>query len=141
MIVGIAVGISSKADPKQKPEGGDLSNATSTSVSPIDKLESRLSHLTCDLSVFSDESSPQFQAMDWLATMNFDGYDQTQLEARFALSTLYFATHGEDWFDDLNFLSNSHECNWTSQSEARQGVFCNTDDEVTSIIIGKFDTF
>mgnify|MGYP006914663425 CR=1 FL=1 len=92
--------------------------------------------------MFADESSPQFKGLAWLANTDaskVNKNDQARLEARFALAMLYFATQGEGWFGDLQFSTNFHECNWTSSAEARQGLACNVDDEVISIIIGKQD--
>jgi hypothetical protein len=88
-----------------------------------------------------DGSSPQFFALTWLA--NNDTVDEREIqrvEARYALATLYFATNGDEWKDDLHFLSPLHECNWTTSSAADnisgQGVGCNADMEIISLVIG-----
>ena len=62
--------------------------------------------------------------------------NQARLEARFALATFYYALDGDDWVDDMNFLSNFHECNWASDT-SDQGVMCNDDQELISLMFGK----
>jgi hypothetical protein len=102
-----------------------------------------LEYLSSDPSIFKDESSPQYYALTWLANADkaeIAEDDQVRLENRFALAALYFATLGGSWFDDMDFLSSVHECNWTS-SDTGEGVGCNENNEITSIIIGECGSF
>ena len=72
-----------------------------------------------------------------------------RLQTRYSLAVLYYSTHGVNWLDSNRFLTPSlHECKWTTVSnsnsdgggegeEAKSGVICNDNLEVTEIHIGK----
>ena len=58
---------------------------------------------------------------------------------RYALTTLYFATNGEQWTDGLNFLSQNDECDWNDE-EAGGSLFkgvghCNEEGDITSLAL------
>jgi hypothetical protein len=70
------------------------------------------------------DNTPQNLAANWLAFndgMNLDVPVSTNTKAgarfiqRYALATLYFATSGDDWKIDSNFLSNQSECDWNQE--------------------------
>ena len=76
-------------------------------------------------SVFDDPSSPQFAALQWL--LEEDEFEvcpnSRNLEQRFVVAVLYFATNGSGWkscssgsdnenCDRKAFLSSGHECGW-----------------------------
>ena len=64
-----------------------------------------------------DESSPQYRAYLWLSNNTQVGnYSDDRLLQRYALSTFYFSTHGENWFFQDLWLSNTDECSWYSRS-------------------------
>jgi hypothetical protein len=103
-----------------------------------ERLQSQLAYLSSDSNVWEDDSSPQFLALTWLANNDtVDERDIPRVEARYALATLYFATNGDEWKDNLQFLSpNVHECHWNSRS---QGVVsCNADWEITGLVFGMY---
>lgn len=59
---------------------------------------------------------------------------------RLALATLYFGTSGEDWHDQLSFLTESDECTWSAQYESSlKGVLCDDNGEVTILSLCKYD--
>jgi hypothetical protein len=65
--------------------------------------------------IIQNTTSPQAQAYNWLLADPFLGkYSQEQIEQRFALATLYYATGGlTSWISDTNWLSYvRHECEW-----------------------------
>ncbi len=78
---------------------------------------------------FSNRSSPQFLALHWLANE-----DPAQLEVspatldiiqkRYVMAAIYYATHGETWYESSNFLSADEICLWHDLENAT-GVFCN----------------
>ena len=93
-----------------------------------------------------DESSPQYQALDWLAnvdTLYRDGDDTSVsmiqsvekrfLEERYAMAVLYYSTSNGDggWIDDMKFLSNTTLCEW-------EGITCNRQNQTLTLEIGKY---
>ena len=59
--------------------------------------------------------SPQYMAFEWLvldqANTTFV-YPNERIIQRFALATLYYSTDGENWGDNLRWLSKDDECTW-----------------------------
>ncbi|KAL3920291.1 MAG: hypothetical protein SGILL_003337 [Bacillariaceae sp.] len=127
-----------------------------TSQPPIssrkDSLQEQLAHFTSDSvvsSTFADPTSPQSLALTWLAEddpMQVPLLDQATLERRYALACLYFATTGDEWKRDLNFLSEKHVCEWNAPFSAAnsngddnmretEGVLCDENRIVTKIDI------
>jgi hypothetical protein len=53
---------------------------------------------------------------------------------RYVLAVLYFATSGEGWGDQRNFLSPSSVCEWHMWE---RGVACNEDDLVVALNLHK----
>jgi hypothetical protein len=73
-----------------------------------------------------DESSPQYRAMEWLVNLDglqLDPIPSYDLYQRYTVVVLYFATNGELWKQNFDFLANTSICNWNS-IEARQGLLC-----------------
>jgi hypothetical protein len=87
-----------------------------------------------------DASSPQFQALRWLANEDTAGLDLDSTPSvilaieRYVLAVLYFATSAEGGLNVLNFLSASSVCAWNN---GEGGVLCNRDELVVSVNIGK----
>ena len=95
--------------------------------------------------VFEILGSPQFKALHWLANEDVLQYNPDTDQAvkkiiqRYALTTLYFATNGEQWTDGLNFLSQNDECDWNDE-EAGGSLFkgvghCNEEGDITSLAL------
>lgn len=79
-----------------------------------------------------DESTFQYQAFEWLV---FDDprdldpevtTDQTIID-RYVAALLYFATDGENWVEQYDFLSATHFCDWNDGTNAAGslGITCN----------------
>ena len=77
--------------------------------------------------------SPQNNALLWLINDDHGSADLyfAELAERYAVATLYFATNGEYWINNTNFLlPGVHVCNWNMESEEYgtdfpfKGVFC-----------------
>jgi hypothetical protein len=150
------------------PCGTDDSTSTTTNnklseESPrLISLREALRHLSPDPSVLDDPFTPQYDALVWLADQHDaaviddleeedDNTRKRRLEARYALATLYYATNGEDWFQNLGFLFSKHECDWTVEQPSssstttsttpepgpqRPGVSCNDENEIFSLTLG-----
>jgi hypothetical protein len=65
---------------------------------------------------FSNASSPQTQALDWISTDPYSSYELSddRLVQRFALATFYCSTNGDDWSDHdaRQWLNSTNECLW-----------------------------
>lgn len=67
--------------------------------------------------IHADTSSPQAQAFDWLLNdPSFHSYPDWRKVQRFALAIFYFATNGQRWHYNTNWMSYNHsECEWDSR--------------------------
>jgi hypothetical protein len=108
-------------------------------------LRDALIHLSPDPSVLQDPTTPQYDALVWMADEDeaaIDVDDTRRLEVRYALAALYYATNGDNWFQNLGFLSPQHECKWFVELElddnttSVDGVLCDEEDEVVFINLG-----
>jgi len=79
-----------------------------------------------------DSASPQFLALDWIANRDLFQIDPSDplLIQRYALAVLYFATNGDEWKNQLKWLSGDHECQWTGDGGVRN---CNEAGQVTDL--------
>ena len=76
------------------------------------------------LGAISNETSPQFKAMEWLSEdPNYRAYSFDSVIQRWVLATLYFSTSGDLWkrkrgqvrlSHSTDWLTYSHECKWYS---------------------------
>jgi hypothetical protein len=104
------------------------------------ELENQLAHLSSDPMVFQYASSPQRSALNWLVdTAEVKVGDKKRIETRYALAVLYYATGGpNNWHEDLGFLTNRHECEWTRSSGLGSGgVGCDREGRIVNLQIGK----
>lgn len=89
------------------------------SVEPVPNRTQMLDSLPSHtLEALGDPSSPQTYAYEWiLIDLEINSYNSTsRLLQRFALATIYYATGGDDWYDNSDWLNHSvHECFWFSQ--------------------------
>lgn len=96
-------------------------------------LWAKFGPLSSNADIFSDWMSPQSLAVTWLSLADTFIEQEEEIEARYALSTLYFASSGGYWTDDLNFLRPTSVCNWNANG---LGVFCDSEGHVRDLIIG-----
>lgn len=75
-------------------------------------------------------SSPQYQALTWLAEINSTNLTLSPLttsmdtiQNRYILAAVYFANNGATWFSPCNFLSADSICLWRDSTNDT-GVFC-----------------
>ena len=77
------------------------------------------------------KTSPQNMAFQWLLEdPAFNDYTEERIVQRFALATLFYsssggggsnlASSGEGWFNDENWLSYQHECEWWAREDSGQ---------------------
>jgi hypothetical protein len=71
-----------------------------------------------------DNSSPQYEAMEWMMDADMK-VETTSIMERFALVVLFMTTNGaHKWTASLGFLShNTSVCDWNN---GKQGVFCDS---------------
>ena len=69
-------------------------------------------------SALEDPNSPQSKALNWLeSSANREISEAQRLLQRYALATLYYSTNGDDWINNIGWLSEENECNWMSRSK------------------------
>lgn len=79
-------------------------------------------------SELDDPSSPQYQGLKWISLDLSGGatYNSDQSLQRWAMATFFYATRGEFWSDNTDWLTSSHECNW-------YGVSCDDSFHLTGL--------
>jgi hypothetical protein len=124
---------------------------------------------------FEQQYSPQYNAAEWIATeddasLTIPTHNQSLSDAqayrfvtRYILALLYYATHGENWYDSCHWFSESDVCSWTNSSDSSNrnvttaattrktdgsgmeapvdGVGCNDDREIQSLSLGKCNIY
>jgi hypothetical protein len=86
-----------------------------------------------DAPIFLNPSTPQGMAYRFLRDddpLQIDPCTYPSTEQRYALSTFYFATIGENWSISTDWLSVKNECDWFQ-------VTCGGDGFVTDLILSK----
>jgi len=102
--------------PMEPAEGFDSS--TSLHEITLQDLHYIVNDLTPDATVLNNLETPQGRAYAW-AKKDMEVYRvevASRVAQRYALATLYYATDGEGWTNNENWLgsetSGSHECDW-----------------------------
>jgi hypothetical protein len=91
---------------------------------------------TMNLYAPTSPDDPLYQALEWAMAQTHPPSRQ-----RIALATLYFGTGGENWLDQISFLSDDDECLWAIPYGATiKGVRCTDEGEVSVISLGKYRT-
>jgi hypothetical protein len=86
------------------------------------------------------QDSPQNRALQWISSEDAANMDPKTTAAiylteRYIAAVLYFATSGEEWAQDLSFLTGDTICTWNFGGP--DGISCNGGNSVSSIFIGK----
>jgi hypothetical protein len=93
----------------------------------------------------TDESSPSYKAVQFLAEEDTSDRDIAKLGQRYALVNMFYSLGGAEWTDSLGFLSqDTHECDWNDVAADGliKGVICeNADKFVNYISIRKYQHF
>ena len=80
--------------------------------------------------------SAQYEAFRWLSGNFFlQSYSDERRIQRYALASLYFSTEGDQWSNNLYWLSDQDECTmWFSRiAEVATGAICNTDRHMITL--------
>jgi Leucine-rich repeat (LRR) protein len=65
--------------------------------------------------LLQDPQSAQARSLHWVANLDpvqVRSSDTTNLNARFALASLYYSTEGQFWSNSVGWLSSANHCNW-----------------------------
>jgi hypothetical protein len=108
------------ATPAPSPNASTITPTIQQTVPPTpmtkQEIQSFLASVVPDQgTTFSDSTSPQSQAVDWLYLDMLSSsrqYPESQMMQRYVLALLYYSTSGEGWDNQLNFLSDDPECEW-----------------------------
>jgi hypothetical protein len=131
--------IDSTVTPTQSPAPTKAPTAAPTACTSRECLlgEILLQNEVSGAEALLDDSSPQFRALRWLANddpMVLDMDSSPTLVERYIVAVLYFATSGEGWEDQRNFLSAIAVCEWNNDLI---GTVCNEDDLVVDLNLRK----
>jgi hypothetical protein len=113
-------------DPTDSP-GGDCASQPRAEAM-IDTLSA-----VTDSATLTNPSTPQGMAYQWLLDTDpaqIDPCTYPTLKQRYALTTMYYSTNGDDWTETSGWLTGANECMWF-------GVSCNS-DLVSEITLGTF---
>lgn len=146
--IGIGVGVSSKrqGSASHLPSGGDLEERR-------DQVRSFL----VDNGVTSQEAleetgSPQALAAEWITSKDLEQrqvpamlHSQQRFVQRYVLAVLYYALGGDEWKEDLRWLTAEDECAWYDnrqivdyvQTRMAFGVTCNEHLFVKNLFLPK----
>ncbi|CAB9517188.1 Leucine Rich Repeat [Seminavis robusta] len=120
----LAVVLSTTKREQQPVEASEMPS-TGPTPAPTSFKESFLDIFPADTvqSIQQDPSSPQSQAFQWLVDYMdlLQTLPQNRIIQKFVLATIYYATNGDSWTANDNWLNHSvHECNWFTRSEFAQ---------------------
>jgi hypothetical protein len=103
------------------------------------------------ISILMDSNTPEFAALSWLILQDtyivMDPKNESpitpreEIEQRYALSVFFYATLGETWMNDYEFLSPQPSCDWKRGAE-KGGVYCEGEgmtgstSSATTLILG-----
>ena len=95
-----------------------------TSLNPLsaNDFESIIAKITPDAAILSNPDTPQAKAKAWLLEdrTKYNVEVPVRVGVRYALATLYYSTNGDNWLNNTNWKSDSHECLW-------KGIYCDLD--------------
>jgi hypothetical protein len=131
--------IDSTVTPTESPAPTEAPSAAPTACTSRECLLGKilLQHEVSGAEALRDDSSPQSRALRWLANddpIMLDLDSTPTLFERYILAVLYFATSGEGWGDQSNFLSATSVCDWNNDL---RGAVCNEDDMVVDLNLSK----
>jgi hypothetical protein len=94
--------------------------------------------------VLFNETTPQYQALNWLAfddpaMLPLKQTNTSILIGRYVLAVVYYSTGGPDWFDQMHFLSNRSFCDWQPEKPSgKTRILCFEDQEnLRVLVLGK----
>jgi hypothetical protein len=115
-------------------------NCTCPNLDPVERFSRLLRPIS---GAIRDSTSPQFQALHWIANVDpaklsveQQEHSHEMIRQRYVAAVLYFSLGGESWINQHNFLSADHACLWNDNNndddDDDNGIGCNElDDGVT----------
>ncbi len=93
--------------------------------------------------VLSDVDSHAFKAFSWLSQSDNTALTtpHDKLIDRYIVTLLYFATGGEGWEEQLNFLTEGSICGWNESNEGSKlprGIVCDDKLRVKNLILSEY---
>ena len=77
-------------------------------------------------------SSPQYMAYSWLGdSEGTSEYSKEQLLQRYSMATLYYATNGDKWLNNISWMSDATECTWFGKTGSKER--CNKKGELVNL--------
>jgi hypothetical protein len=116
-IVGVVFGAKEGRSKSGGSESGEVSTGTVSNTDSL-RYDQGLAVLGPLVgTAVNDNTSPQHRALSWLANvdpaeLNFEDTDLDKLLQRYVLTVIYYATDGENWEYQYNFLSGDDVCQW-----------------------------
>jgi hypothetical protein len=90
----------------------------------------------------ADPQSPQRRALQWLEeSLGGSTVVSWRILQRYALAVLYFALRGDGWYNNTGWVTDAHECTWSSladHSELSNRIWdspCDASDRYVSLAI------
>jgi hypothetical protein len=88
-----------------------------------------------------DPNTPQYAALEWLATKDPMGSDVEEipmptLVERYLVVLLYYSTNGENWRSQRNFLSASSVCEWNDGIDIDNTVALGCGGDASTVFLG-----
>ena len=140
IIVAVSLGITLPRILNTKPMPSESSPTVQPSFAPTLSRTAILETLVASFSsngTLPGTETPQGKALAWLI-QDVDSQvslnDTDRWTARYALAVLYYSTGGDSpgWFDNANFLSSDHECDWHTLANS-MGVECDSNYRTVSL--------
>lgn len=119
----------SRSKNKSSPAHAPTSSPTAKPISRLDEFRSfLLNEGVSNDQDLSDPSSPQYEALTWLAyqdhaNLTLSTSSNDTIVKRFVTAALYFADGGAHWNQNNSFLSPTPTCKWNDGNG--NGVLCN----------------
>jgi hypothetical protein len=135
-------GGSSNSNADSNSTAGDSNDSSTPIQVDFSEREAMLQGVLTETSVGSlvDESSSQGKAFRWLADEDpamvaLGDYTAREIQERFAMASLFFATSEVGWTNQIIFLSEGSICTWNDGQTL--GTFCDDNGTVISVNIGE----
>jgi hypothetical protein len=129
---GLVAGLRSQKEGARSPSSSSTPSPTDSptrppTLAPTSQLEAELRSMLPEktLLALEDTDSPQSRAYDWFTEVDEvfrlataivetdETFREDQMKQRYALATVYFATGGPKWSNQVLWLNASaHECSW-----------------------------
>ncbi|CAB9521020.1 Leucine Rich Repeat [Seminavis robusta] len=118
ILLAILVPVDEEIQETQAPTGSPTQGPTQAPTTLVMYYESLLPEETVQ-TIEEDPQSSQAQAFDWLLEdPALESLSEERIKQRFVLATLYFATSGDNWKANDNWLNHSvHECEWYNKPD------------------------